>query len=159
ERIFERFVQGETGDRRRFGGGGIGLYIVRRLAGGQNGTVGGQSRPAGGTGKRLRLHRAPIWRRGQHSSHVHPKRTGLSCICCASSHCGCHDYPVNDGTAKGLVAVSMSVSYPTPMEIRLAKKALPRRRRACGGHSSLIVHSDGFCNRYTASRAPADGHL
>src|ERR1700689_1414407 len=39
ERIFERFVQGETGDRRRFGGVGIGLYIVRRLAAAQNGTV------------------------------------------------------------------------------------------------------------------------
>src|SRR6201995_3126522 len=32
ERIFDRFVQGETGDRRRFGGVGIGLFIVRRLA-------------------------------------------------------------------------------------------------------------------------------
>ena len=32
ERIFERFVQGETGDRRRFGGIGLGLYIARRLA-------------------------------------------------------------------------------------------------------------------------------
>ena len=39
ERIFERFVQGETGDRRRFGGVGIGLYIVRRLAVAQHGTV------------------------------------------------------------------------------------------------------------------------
>jgi signal transduction histidine kinase len=32
ERIFERFVQGETGDRRRFGGIGLGLYIVRQLS-------------------------------------------------------------------------------------------------------------------------------
>ena len=28
ERIFDRFYQGETGDRRRFGGVGIGLFIV-----------------------------------------------------------------------------------------------------------------------------------
>jgi len=33
ERIFERFVQGETGDRRRFGGVGIGLFIVRQAIG------------------------------------------------------------------------------------------------------------------------------
>ena len=39
ERIFERFVQGETGDRRRFGGVGIGLYIVRRLAVAQHGAI------------------------------------------------------------------------------------------------------------------------
>jgi len=32
ERIFDRFFQGEAGDRRRFGGVGIGLFIVRRLA-------------------------------------------------------------------------------------------------------------------------------
>jgi signal transduction histidine kinase len=55
ERIFERFVQGETGDRRRFGGVGIGLYIVRRLAVAQEGTVVAQSRPAGGTTMRLTL--------------------------------------------------------------------------------------------------------
>jgi PAS domain S-box-containing protein len=55
ERIFDRFVQGETGDRRRFGGVGIGLYIVRRLAHAQNGEVTARSRPAGGTTMRLRL--------------------------------------------------------------------------------------------------------
>jgi len=58
ERIFERFVQGETGDRRRFGGVGIGLYIVRRLAVAQNGTVTAASRPGGGTVMRLTLRRA-----------------------------------------------------------------------------------------------------
>ena len=55
ERIFERFVQGETGDRRRFGGVGIGLYIVRRLAAAQNGTVIAKTRPEGGTIMRLTL--------------------------------------------------------------------------------------------------------
>ena len=58
ERIFERFYQGETGDRRRFGGVGIGLYIVRRLAVAQEGTVVAQSRPEGGTTMRLTLRRA-----------------------------------------------------------------------------------------------------
>src|SRR5215831_7133015 len=60
ERIFERFVQGETGDRRRFGGVGIGLYIVRRLAVAQDGTVIAQSRPEGGALMRLSLHRADV---------------------------------------------------------------------------------------------------
>jgi NtrC-family two-component system sensor histidine kinase KinB len=55
ERIFERFVQGETGDRRRFGGVGIGLFIVRRLAIAQKATVVAQSRPEGGTVMRLTL--------------------------------------------------------------------------------------------------------
>ena len=39
ERVFERFVQGEAGDRRRFGGIGLGLYIVRQLARAQDGEV------------------------------------------------------------------------------------------------------------------------
>jgi signal transduction histidine kinase len=55
ERIFDRFVQGETGDRRRFGGVGIGLFIVRRLALAQHGEVTARSRPNGGTSMRLRL--------------------------------------------------------------------------------------------------------
>jgi len=58
ERIFERFVQGETGDRRRFGGVGIGLYIVRRLAGAQDGIVTALPRDGGGTIMRLSLPRA-----------------------------------------------------------------------------------------------------
>jgi PAS domain S-box-containing protein len=58
ERIFERFVQGETGDRRRFGGVGIGLYIVRRLAIAQHGTVIAKTRSEGGTIMRLTLQRA-----------------------------------------------------------------------------------------------------
>jgi signal transduction histidine kinase len=49
ERVFERFVQGETGDRRRFGGIGLGLYIVRQLARAQDGEVAAHGRPGGGT--------------------------------------------------------------------------------------------------------------
>ena len=55
ERIFDRFYQGETGDRRRFGGVGIGLFIVRRLAEAQHGEVAASSRPGGGTIMRLRM--------------------------------------------------------------------------------------------------------
>jgi PAS domain S-box-containing protein len=58
ERIFERFVQGETGDRRRFGGIGLGLYIVRQLARAQGGDVDASSRPERGTRLRLRLREA-----------------------------------------------------------------------------------------------------
>ena len=55
ERIFDRFFQGEAGDRRRFGGIGIGLFIVRRLAEAQHGEVTAGSRPSGGTVMSLRL--------------------------------------------------------------------------------------------------------
>ncbi len=55
ERIFDRFVQGEAGDRRRFGGIGLGLYIVRQLARAQGGEVYTEGRPAGGTVMRLQL--------------------------------------------------------------------------------------------------------
>jgi PAS domain S-box-containing protein len=55
ERIFDRFFQGEAGDRRRFGGVGIGLFIVRRLAQAQNGEITAKSRASGGTAMCLRL--------------------------------------------------------------------------------------------------------
>jgi PAS domain S-box-containing protein len=58
ERVFERFVQGEAGDRRRFGGIGLGLYIVRQLARAQGGEVTAAARPDGGTIMRLTLMRA-----------------------------------------------------------------------------------------------------
>src|SRR5439155_16980652 len=60
ERIFERFVQGETGDRRRFGGIGLGLYIVRQLARAQDGEVAAASRPGGGTRMSLQLRSAGV---------------------------------------------------------------------------------------------------
>ncbi len=54
ERVFERFVQGEVGDRRRFGGLGLGLYIVRRLARAQYGEVTAHARE-GAAGTRMRF--------------------------------------------------------------------------------------------------------
>jgi signal transduction histidine kinase len=59
ERIFERFVQAESGDRRRFGGVGLGLYIVRSLARAQGGEVTAHTRPGGGTRMRLALQSVP----------------------------------------------------------------------------------------------------
>ncbi|MCW2901611.1 MAG: multi-sensor signal transduction histidine kinase [Streptosporangiaceae bacterium] len=55
DRIFERFVQGEAGDRRRFGGIGLGLYIVKRLALAQHGDISARTRTCGGTCMRLVL--------------------------------------------------------------------------------------------------------
>jgi len=68
ERVFERFVQGETGDRRRFGGIGLGLYIVRQLALAQDGEVAVGDRDGGGTVMRLQLRRA----NPQDASPAHP---------------------------------------------------------------------------------------
>ena len=57
ERIFDRFAQGEAGDR-RVGGVGIGLYIVRNLATKQDAEITARRRPSGGTSMCLRLRRA-----------------------------------------------------------------------------------------------------
>jgi signal transduction histidine kinase len=58
ERVFQRFVQGEAGDRRRFGGIGLGLYIVRQLAKAQDGDIAADGHDGGGTVMRLRLRAA-----------------------------------------------------------------------------------------------------
>ena len=58
ERVFDRFVQVDSGDRRRFGGVGLGLYIVRSLARAQGGEVSAQPRPGGGTRMRVVLRTA-----------------------------------------------------------------------------------------------------
>jgi PAS domain S-box-containing protein len=58
ERVFDRFVQGDAGDRRRFGGIGLGLYIVRQLARAQGGEVTAARPPSGGTLMTLILRRA-----------------------------------------------------------------------------------------------------
>lgn len=56
-RIFDRFVQGETGDRRRFGGFGLGLHIVQQLAEAQKGQITAHPNQPRGTRMRFTLRR------------------------------------------------------------------------------------------------------
>jgi signal transduction histidine kinase len=57
ERAFERYWQGESGDRRHHPGAGLGLYLVRRIVERQNGWVSLRSRDGGGTVVEVRLPR------------------------------------------------------------------------------------------------------
>jgi two-component system phosphate regulon sensor histidine kinase PhoR len=57
ERAFDRFWQGESGDRRRYPGAGLGLYLVRRVIERQNGWVSLRPRDGGGTVAEIRLPR------------------------------------------------------------------------------------------------------
>jgi two-component system phosphate regulon sensor histidine kinase PhoR len=57
ERAFDRFWQGESGDRRRYPGAGLGLYLVRRIIERQNGWVSLRPREGGGTVAEVRLPR------------------------------------------------------------------------------------------------------
>ncbi|NLU78120.1 PAS domain-containing protein [Micromonospora sp. HNM0581] len=57
ERAFDRFWQGESGDRRRYPGTGLGLYLVRRIVEQQNGWVFLRPRSGGGTVAEVRLPR------------------------------------------------------------------------------------------------------
>src|SRR6266487_545001 len=72
ERVFERFVQGEAGDRRRFGGIGLGLYIVRQLARAQGGDVTAAAAEGGGTVMRLTLNLAGAAGAGQEQGDAPP---------------------------------------------------------------------------------------
>jgi signal transduction histidine kinase len=56
--VFDRFWQADRGDQRRFGGGGLGLYIIRRLLDRQGGWVSLRARDGGGTVVEVRLPRA-----------------------------------------------------------------------------------------------------
>jgi two-component system, OmpR family, phosphate regulon sensor histidine kinase PhoR len=58
ERAFDRFWQAESGDRRRFPGAGLGLYLVRKVVERQNGWVSLRPRDGGGTVAEVRLPRA-----------------------------------------------------------------------------------------------------
>jgi two-component system, OmpR family, phosphate regulon sensor histidine kinase PhoR len=58
ERAFERFWQLERNDQRRYGGVGLGLYLVRRIVERQNGWVSLRPRHGGGTVAEVRLPRA-----------------------------------------------------------------------------------------------------
>ncbi|MFC7547075.1 ATP-binding protein [Plantactinospora sp. GCM10030261] len=57
ERAFDRFWQGESGDRRRYPGAGLGLYLVRRIVERQKGWVSLRPRAGGGTVAEVRLPR------------------------------------------------------------------------------------------------------
>ncbi|WBB73766.1 ATP-binding protein [Micromonospora sp. WMMD1128] len=57
ERAFDRFWQGESGDRRRYPGAGLGLYLVRQIVEQQNGWVSLRPRSGGGTVAEVRLPR------------------------------------------------------------------------------------------------------
>lgn len=56
--VFDRFWQADRGDQRRYGGVGLGLYIIRRLLDRQDGWVSLRPRPGGGTIVEIRLPRA-----------------------------------------------------------------------------------------------------
>jgi signal transduction histidine kinase len=60
--VFTRFWQVDQGDQRRFGGVGLGLYVIRRLLDRQGGWVSLRPRPGGGTVVEVRLPRveAPV---------------------------------------------------------------------------------------------------
>jgi signal transduction histidine kinase len=65
ERAFDRFWQGDSGDRRRYPGAGLGLYLVRRIVERQNGWVSLRPREGGGTVAEVRLPRGDVTLSGE----------------------------------------------------------------------------------------------
>jgi signal transduction histidine kinase len=65
ERAFDRFWQGESGDRRRYPGAGLGLFLVRRIVERQNGWVFLRPRERGGTVAEVRLPRGDMMLSGE----------------------------------------------------------------------------------------------
>ncbi len=57
---FQRFWQGEAGDDRRYGGAGLGLFLVRKTIERQNGWVSLRPRDGGGTVAEVRLPRGDL---------------------------------------------------------------------------------------------------
>ncbi|GAA1415424.1 sensor histidine kinase [Catellatospora coxensis] len=65
--VFERFWQADSGDGRRYGGAGLGLYLVRKTIERQNGWVSLRPRDGGGTVAEVRLPRGDV-KRDAHAS-------------------------------------------------------------------------------------------
>jgi two-component system, OmpR family, phosphate regulon sensor histidine kinase PhoR len=65
ERAFDRFWQGESGNRRRYPGAGLGLYLVRRIIERQNGWASLRPREGGGTVAEVRLPRGDVLLSGE----------------------------------------------------------------------------------------------
>ena len=63
-RVFERFVQGESGDTRRSGGTGLGLTIARSIVDRHGGEIGVRSRPGEGATFYFELPTAQLVHRG-----------------------------------------------------------------------------------------------
>ncbi len=61
-RVFDRFWQADSGDGRRYGGAGLGLYLVRKTIERQNGWVSLRPRDGGGTVAEVRLPRGDVKR-------------------------------------------------------------------------------------------------
>ncbi len=82
ERIFEEFSQADASIARRYGGAGLGLAIVRRLATAMGGVVGLDSRPGAGAAFWVDL---PLAAAGARASEAAPDLQGLRVgILCAS---------------------------------------------------------------------------